>query len=153
MARCTEKTLSGKRCKNSASHDGRCMIHVGSAIGRFLKPETDTAPAGMKRCGHTCHLTTQFCCSCSDNRPLDAIYYRFVDGAGDMPTGYRDDGYCYLCKYSKEKPIDYEHLSDMYLATHSSLVNQLSYFNRSTIEQIVAMALNQKRIRQSSKDE
>ncbi len=151
MTRCSEKTLAGKRCKNSASHDGKCMIHVGSWISRFLdtKTEPDTIPSGMKRCGHKCHLTTLFCCSCSDNRPLDTIYYRFVDTVGDMPTGLRDDGYCHVCKYSKDVTIDYPYLSEFYSATHHSIVKSMSYFNRSTIEQIVAMALNEKRIRES----
>ncbi len=146
MTRCTEKTLAGKRCKNSVSHDGKCMMHVGSCISRFLKPKiiSETAPAGMKECGHTCNLTTVFCCSCSDNRPLDTIYYRYVDTVGDVPTGFRDDGYCDVCHHT---PEEHTTLNGFYAVTHKSIVSILSRMNRNAIEQVVKMAMQEKRSR------
>ena len=42
-------------------------------------------------------MSTIECCGCSDKRPFDTTYYRFVEFVGDVPIGKREDSYCSSC--------------------------------------------------------
>ena len=52
----------------------------------------------LRGCGHKCYLTLSRCCECSDLRPHESGYPRYVDGRGMTLTGARHDGYCVKCK-------------------------------------------------------
>lgn len=40
MTRCTEKTLQSKRCKKHASHNGKCLLHIGKVVSETSSETT-----------------------------------------------------------------------------------------------------------------
>lgn len=60
-----------------------------------------------KLCGHHfCDLTQPQCCSCIDNRPHSARYYKYVDGRGMVPEAKRWSAYCPGCQIQYGEPED-----------------------------------------------
>jgi len=109
MPRCTATTASGRRCKLSAIADETtCNVHFYADMPALIPIDDEDysdMPAlipieyavGLKHCGHSCQLTTRDCCGCSDTRPMERSYVRYVDGVV-LPVGKREDGYCPDCK-------------------------------------------------------
>ncbi len=89
MTRCAAFTVSGRRCKHSASNNGMCFTHSDQPL-----------VGARKCCGHRCYLATTKCCECEDLRPDDqSLYLKYIDGTGgSLPVGARADGYCPCCK-------------------------------------------------------
>ena len=58
-----------------------------------------------KHCGHQfCDLTQPRCCSCIDNRPHAARYYKYIDGRGMVPEAKRWSAYCPGCQIQYGEP-------------------------------------------------
>ena len=107
MTRCNITTQTGRRCKLPClKTESVCWIH------KDIVPITDSTNAlliiSKKACAHkSCLMNTDECCGCSDKRPYDTIYYRFIECVGDVPIGKREDGYCSTCirSFSSENRI------------------------------------------------
>ena len=103
MTRCKITTQTGRRCKLPCLKNKQvCTIH------KDVVPITDSKDVhessnillidSKKACTHeSCLMNTDECCGCSDKRPFNTTYYRFVDCVGDVPIGKREDGYCSTC--------------------------------------------------------
>eukprot|EP00026_Physarum_polycephalum_P010865 Phypoly_transcript_11050.p1 GENE.Phypoly_transcript_11050~~Phypoly_transcript_11050.p1 ORF type:complete len:273 (+),score=40.86 Phypoly_transcript_11050:73-891(+) len=66
-------------------------------------PSNNNKP-GEKVCGHnTCLLTINKCCSCSDKRPKNGGYTKYVDGQGFV-AATRSEHYCPQCRDNPPVP-------------------------------------------------
>lgn len=140
MTRCIEKTKTGKRCKKTASHNGKCSSHSPS-------PPPPPASPEIKWCGHMgCHLWDKLCCHCADKRPHTATYFKFVDGYGDLPIGARDDGYCYVCKSPESRGRMDQNLyfMDVYAQTFESVAGILSTYTQPELWRVLGCARDMK---------
>ena len=110
MYRCKGITQAGRRCKRRVLEPDEafryCPIHIDlpgmpTEIDREYIPDTlfcfrDGDPS-QRLCGHSCMLTLDKCCECTDLRPADAV-----------PLDMRPRGYCTKCKerYQKNLPAE-----------------------------------------------
>ncbi len=101
--RCLGRISDGGRCRRRCRTEySFCPIHESQRLtGAPLEVEGAVAvepieifkDGDMKQrtCGHTCDLTLEKCCECSDLRAADAV-----------PAAARGAGYCALCKHRYE---------------------------------------------------
>ncbi len=97
--RCLGRTSDGGRCRRRCRTEySFCPIHESQRLtGAPLEVERDVSiepielfkDGDMKQrnCGHTCDLTLEKCCECSDLRAADAV-----------PAAARGTSYCAPCK-------------------------------------------------------
>eukprot|EP01004_Peranema_trichophorum_P008461 NODE_7217_length_799_cov_31.698225_g6609_i0.p1 GENE.NODE_7217_length_799_cov_31.698225_g6609_i0~~NODE_7217_length_799_cov_31.698225_g6609_i0.p1 ORF type:complete len:227 (+),score=37.52 NODE_7217_length_799_cov_31.698225_g6609_i0:37-681(+) len=87
------KIIGGIERMTRLRKSGRTSRTVVSSTLRW-KPSGEP-----KSCGHTCGLTyLELCCACSDKRPQDIQYKKYVDGVGEISHHNRSADYCPLCR-------------------------------------------------------
>jgi hypothetical protein len=95
--RCLGITAIGGRCRRRLQEEySYCPIHADQRI-ETLEVERDTAlelfecfkdgDSSQRICGHSCGLSLDKCCECTDKRDGETV-----------PVRRRADGYCTICK-------------------------------------------------------
>jgi hypothetical protein len=150
MTRCTQKTLQGKRCKKHASHNGKCLLHIGKVVSETSSETTveinlPTITASSW-CSHMdCELWGKLCCRCADTRPRAMLYSKYIDGYGDMPIAKRDEGYCPSCK--DDEPHDNkQYIEKLHSETLDAIVCILSRLTEVDIDNCLRKAIQRKRM-------
>jgi hypothetical protein len=93
--RCLGKTAGGGRCKRRLHTEySYCPIHADQRV-ETLEIDHDAAielfecfkdgDSSERLCGHSCGLSLENCCECTDKRAV-------------VPATRRGDGYCTICK-------------------------------------------------------